>query len=126
MFSLGWSFGDVSGEQAAGGLAVQQRQVRLRAQLVEVPAEACNLQPLGPHGQVRVGGQHPCGRQVPPGYGGGACILGPALDPRLFLRLLLARVCGGRVSGDHLAADGLSQLSGGPSRRPADHRRFHP
>jgi hypothetical protein len=126
MFSLGRSSGGVGGEQGAGGLTVQQRQVRLRAQLVEVPAQARSLKPLGPGGQVRVGGQHPRGRQVPSGQGGGAGILGPALDPRLSLRLLLTPLCGGGVSGDHLAADRLSQFSGSPSRRPADHRRFHP
>jgi hypothetical protein len=116
----------VHGKQGFGELAVQQRQVHLRAQLVEVSRKARSLEPLGPRGQVRVGGQHACGWQVPPGQRGRACILGPALDPRHHLRLLLAAARSGRVGSYRLAARCPPKFSRGPPGRSADYRRFHP
>jgi hypothetical protein len=70
MFSLGCSGGGlawiagahraawvvgVGDEQGLGVLAVQQRQIHLRAQLIEVPTTARTLESLGPGGQMRIG-----------------------------------------------------------------------
>jgi hypothetical protein len=76
-------------------------------------------------GQVLVGGQHRQRRQIPPGDGGGASVLGPPFYPGLPQGLLLALAGGGRVGGDHGAAGGLAQGSGVLCGRGSDDHRLH-
>ncbi len=99
-------------------------EVGAGTQLVHIAFGAGLLHRPGQGGQVLVGGEGVCGRQVAPGEGSGAGRLAGCLHPGVFQRFFFTAFRRGGVRGDHRAAHRGPQLPGGLHLGLLDDQRF--
>jgi hypothetical protein len=110
--------------QGSEGLAGEQRQIDLRAELVHGAAHSGPFQRAGQGRKTVIGGQHVGGGQVPAGQRGGAGVLLPPLHPGVALGALLALAGGRRVGGQRGPAGGGAQLPARLARGRPEHVAF--